>query len=298
MKTSILANWRPLLRAFSPFLIAIAVLWAMPRTAQAQVYIAQVFGASDPGFVSEYSTKGKLLSANFITGLNAPAALAVSGNNLFVVNSGSGTVGKYDASTGGAINAGFITGLNNPAALALSGNNLFVTYYNNTQKVYEVGEYDATTGAAINTNFITGLNSIFALAVLSNKIFVTSAESTSPLRLVVGEYDVATGRVTKANLLKEVIITAGRDNALFGLHGHVVGEYNATTGAAINAKLITGLHETLGLAVLGDKLFVANSHTQEGYGVGEYDAATGAAINANLITGLDANLAIAVKREQ
>ena len=37
MKTSITSNLRPLLRDFYPFLIAIAVLWAVPRNAHAQL---------------------------------------------------------------------------------------------------------------------------------------------------------------------------------------------------------------------------------------------------------------------
>jgi hypothetical protein len=41
------------------------------------------------------------------------------GNTLFVVNNGTGTVGKYDATTGGAINAGFITGLNATLGIAV-----------------------------------------------------------------------------------------------------------------------------------------------------------------------------------
>jgi len=53
--------------------------------------------------------------------LNRPGGLAVTGPGaffpsatLFVANRDSGTVGKYDATTGGVINAGFITGLGGP----------------------------------------------------------------------------------------------------------------------------------------------------------------------------------------
>ena len=68
------------------------------------------------------------LTPNFITGLQRPFGLALSGNNLFVAKSGlfvanySGgtTVGEYDATTGAAINPDFITGLNQPYALAVA----------------------------------------------------------------------------------------------------------------------------------------------------------------------------------
>ncbi len=85
----------------------------------------------------------------------------MSGNNLFVTNFFSNTIGEYNATTGATINANFITGLNGPIGLALSGNNLFVAcQFSNT-----VGEYNATTGAVVNANFITGLSDPCALVV-------------------------------------------------------------------------------------------------------------------------------------
>ena len=115
MKTTLTSNWRPLLRAFYPFLIAAAALWAMPKNAHAQLYVAET-----PGFVSKYdATTGAAISPSFITGLNDPFALAVLGNTLFVANSDSGTVGAYDATTGAAINVNLIKGLQNVNAIAV-----------------------------------------------------------------------------------------------------------------------------------------------------------------------------------
>jgi hypothetical protein len=75
MKTTLTSNWRPLLRAFYPFLIAIAALWAMPRTARAQLYVTQ---GGTGGIVSKYNaTTGAAINANFITGLITPVGLAV-----------------------------------------------------------------------------------------------------------------------------------------------------------------------------------------------------------------------------
>jgi hypothetical protein len=69
-----------------------------------------------------------------------------------------------------------------------------------------------------------------------------------------------------------------------------VGEYNSTTGAAINANFITGLNDSMGLALSGNNLFVGNGGFSPGSGtVGEYDATTGAPTNANFITGLNAS---------
>ena len=85
-------------------------------------------------------------------------------DQIFVVNSGSSTVGKYDATTGEAINANFITGAGLPTALALLDDTLFVANQKGT-----VGKFNATTGEAINASFITGLEFPTGLAAKSPK---------------------------------------------------------------------------------------------------------------------------------
>jgi hypothetical protein len=78
--TTATLNWRPLLRAFYPFVIAIAVLWAMPRNAHAQLYLTEFPGGAEIGVVGKYNAKtGAAISASFITGLIFPDGLAVKG---------------------------------------------------------------------------------------------------------------------------------------------------------------------------------------------------------------------------
>jgi hypothetical protein len=48
-----------------------------------------------------------------------------------------------------------------------------------------------------------------------------------------------------------------------------VGEYNATTGATVNASLVSGLTDPIGIALSGGNLFVDNDGT-----IGEYNATT------------------------
>jgi hypothetical protein len=122
MKTIITSNSRPLHRALCTLLIGVATLWAMPRSARAQLYISQAPGIQlNDGTVGKYdATTGAAIHANFIQG-NAPTGLAVSGNNLFLANTfGGSTVGEYDANKGNVINANFITGLNGPIDLAVA----------------------------------------------------------------------------------------------------------------------------------------------------------------------------------
>ena len=99
MKTIITSNWRPLRPALCTLLLGIAALWAMPRSARAQLYVTQQTGVGST--VGEYNaTTGAAINANFITGLDDPYGLALSGNNLFVACQFSNTVGEYNATTG------------------------------------------------------------------------------------------------------------------------------------------------------------------------------------------------------
>jgi DNA-binding beta-propeller fold protein YncE len=181
IKTTLTSDWRQLLRAFYPFLIAAAALWALPKNASAQQdvgFIGRIFitnGFFENSLVSEYDySTGKVVNAHFIRGLEEPRGLAVSGNDLFVVERG-GRVGKYDARTGGAINAGFITGLRYPEALAVSGDKLLVTNHNPEKlELVVVSEYDATSGKLINADFIAGPGKPTGLAVSGNTLFVAN----------------------------------------------------------------------------------------------------------------------------
>ena len=61
-----------------------------------------------------------MINANFITsGLKTPYGLAISGNNLCVVNFSGNSVGEYNALTGATINAALITGPNHVAYFAI-----------------------------------------------------------------------------------------------------------------------------------------------------------------------------------
>lgn len=48
--------------------------------------------------MSEYGLDGSTVNASLITGLNVPEGIALSGNDLFVANIQSGTIGEYTTS--------------------------------------------------------------------------------------------------------------------------------------------------------------------------------------------------------
>jgi hypothetical protein len=256
----------------------------MPRNAQAQLYILQN-NPSQVGIVSEYSTKGELINANFITGLSDPVQIAVSDNALFVTNNEGGTVGKYDATTGGAINAGFITGLYVPWALAVSGSSLFVGDYSpHTENNYIIGKYDAVTGATINASFITGPSFPTQIAILGNKLFVSTATPENGRDVyTVAKYDATSGALIKAKLIKGANLLAARGDTLFGqVNDGSVSRYDAATGKVLTPGFIPYLKTPISLAVLGNRVFVAKYLKDT---VAKYDSTTGALINPRFITG-------------
>src|SRR5271166_631185 len=130
MKTIITSNWRSLRRVLFALLLGIAALWAMPRSARAQLYVLEG-PPGPPNFsptapvnttVGEYNAAtGAVINATLITGIGlAQNSVAVSGNNLFLGNGGiPGTVSEYNATTGAVINANFITGVSEAQGLAL-----------------------------------------------------------------------------------------------------------------------------------------------------------------------------------
>ena len=75
--------------------------------------------------IGEYSLSGTTVNAPLISGLRFPSAIAISGNNLFIVNRLSNTIGEYTTS-GATVSASLVSGLSYPWEMAISGDDLFV----------------------------------------------------------------------------------------------------------------------------------------------------------------------------
>jgi len=141
---------------------------------------------------------------------------------LYVSQSTTNTVGKYDAATGAVINANFITGDINPIGLALSGDGTALFVASNSTGT--VGKYNASTGAAINANFIT-------TGPTTNGNFIT--RGSGPTGLAVSGNDLFVGGFPFQGPPFTV--------ALPGEGLGTVSKYDATMGVTINANFITGL---------------------------------------------------------
>jgi hypothetical protein len=183
------------------------------------------------------------------TGICAMPASA-RGGQIFVMNSGNGTIGEYTTS-GATVNASLITGFY-PVGAAVSGGDLFVTKFISGT----IGEY-TTSGATLNASLITGLTSPDDICVLGGNLFVASQGDNS-----IGEYTTSGATVNASlvtglssanypNIVRGIVASGG--NLFVDLGGPTnppgwIGEYT-TSGATVNASLITGLESPRRIAV-------------------------------------------------
>lgn len=91
---------------------------------------------------------------------NARGIAVDNEGDIFVVNTGNGTVGEYTAS-GAVVNASLISGLDGPIGIALDGNgDLFVA----NAASGTIGEY-TTSGQTVNASLISSLDGVSYIAV-------------------------------------------------------------------------------------------------------------------------------------
>jgi phosphodiesterase/alkaline phosphatase D-like protein len=243
---------------------------------------AKDYGNAGSDTVNTYNaTTGAQLQSGFVTGLNEPLSLAVSGNTLFVTNLGTSAVNAYDTTTGAAIPGKFITGLPGPTGLSTLNGILYVT-----DAAGDTAEYNTNNGTVtlINANFFNGLSGS-GFVISGNDLFALNYWDGS-----VVQYNATTGALINAKFITGLQNPTGitiSGNNLYVANYASLGEYNATTGATIQTKLIPTLStggEPVGIAVLGNNLFVTNFY---GNSVDEYDASTGKLIKASFIAGLN-----------
>ena len=242
-----------------PSAIAIALLAAAlaPPAAHAQIFVTNRIAH----MVSEYGLDGTVINASLTAG---PSGIAVSGQDIFVVNNNS----IYEYTTSGAVVSAPLvantqaSGLSSPFNIAVSGSNLFVTDSANNY----IDEF-TTAGARVAVPLFQGFGFLEGIAVSGSYLFVGSSSQWS-----LGVYTTS-GAVVNASLipgLSEPAWFAISGPDLFVANGRGVGEYTlAPTYDSIissNPSLISGLEGSRGVAVYGSDLYVTSNYT-----ISEYD---------------------------
>src|SRR4051812_8373434 len=105
--------------------LLVCALIAAPRISLAQIFVTQgTFGATSIG---QYNFDGTTANASLVSGLTSAAAVAISGDDMFIVDSYVHSIGQYKT-TGEPVNPTLIAnaGLNQPIAVAISNANMYV----------------------------------------------------------------------------------------------------------------------------------------------------------------------------
>ncbi len=239
---------------------------------------AQVIYVSDSmaNTVSAYNLSGGPASTNpILYNLSNPDGLAVSGDDLYVANSGVNTIAEYNLTTMNEVGSGpLISGagsdLSKPADIQFYNGDLYVVNFGNG----DVNRYDPTTGALIGgAPLVTGLDYPSYLAISNGDLYVSTSNA-------VYAYNAATG----APLVSGALINNQYGSAGLAVNGNelyvadegagTVTLYNATTGVQIgSAPLISGLKDPTKIELYDGDLYVSDDGGANMITV--YDATTG-----------------------
>jgi hypothetical protein len=131
---------------------------------------SHIFTASG-GTIGEYTTTGDTINESFVTGLDGAFAIAISGSDLFVTNSGFETIGEYTTS-GDTVSTQLISTVGTGPYLegvAAWGSDVFFTndvpFANIHPTFSTLGKYDGAIDD-LNLTLVTGLNNPGAVAVI------------------------------------------------------------------------------------------------------------------------------------
>ena len=225
-------------------------------------------------------------------GFDSPAGLAVSGDHLFVANSGANSLTELNASTGALVRviAGSVGRFDNPGSAVAANGEVFVANFG----ANSLTELKASTGAVVRV--ISGRQYHFdepsAMVVDQNNLFVANVGGGSITEL--NASDGALVHVIAAHThpdggpgaialdgpdLFVANVPTRRTHKIFFVGRGSITELNATTGVLV--RVISGrsghLELPVALAVSGQHLFVANATNggDDSRSVTELNASTG-----------------------
>jgi hypothetical protein len=203
------------------------------------------------GYVTETSmdSGGVTVNGQLITDTGGPTGISIVGSDIYLANTGNGTIGEYTlgASPGtiASSSVSYISGLSAPTSIAISGSDLFVandgTGYGNSGSISEYN-ISGSTPTLINQNLITGLDNPEDITISGQNLFVANQAYVSP---ITGAATANSGSIGEYAL------------------GTTAGTINSS---ASNASLVSNLANPLGVAVAGSNLYVLSGGSGSTYG--------------------------------
>ena len=229
--------------------------------------------------------------------LSVGAALSsatVRGQNIYVTNASNGTIGEYTTS-GGTVNASLVSGLSRPAGIAVSGSDLFVTnqWQRHDWRIHHVGSgrerlpalgverpigiavsgsnlFVASYGPALDWRIHhVGSNRerLPGLGVECARRALPCPDRTCLSRIRAHGTDWRIHHVgSNGERLADLGVECTRralpcpDRTCLSSNCKATARLANTPrrGQSVNASLVSGLNDPLGIAVSGSDLFVAN----------------------------------------
>ena len=270
-------------------------VFSVPRSFGDTLFVVNKGSGTSNGSIAEYTVSGSTVTtvnASLVKGLSQPMSLAVSGSDLFVLNTGTGTIDEY-TTTGAVVETSLVTGLSGARGIAVSGSALFVTDAVNGR----IEEFN-TSGSLLKANFITGLGTPEDIAISGSDLFVTDWTNDCVAMYTTGGALLNADLVSPDDLANPVGVTltvSGSDLFVTSVnYPYSVGEfqvsYTTDTVSVLNADLITGLSNPWGVAVSGSDLFVSNTSAGT---IGEYTT-SGTKVNSSVIKSLGSPMELVV----
>jgi hypothetical protein len=205
----------------------------------------------------------------------------ISGGYLYILNTTTSYVTKYDYNTGTLISSNLVGLLNGPYRIRCYGNNLYVENGNG------MSVYSNTGGAEIGR---INLPNPFGLYIYNNIIYAgTYAVSTHIYAYTVSSLSLVSG-FTTTNLGTNTQISGITiaNNIIYAVDygNNRISTVNAPTGAIISANFITGLVKPTAVEIYENILYVGFGTRFTGGGnISSYNATTSTVINSAFYNG-------------
>jgi hypothetical protein len=191
-----------------------------------------------------------------IQGMTYPTGIAISGDSMFVTNSGNDTISKVTNLTGVlSIDYNWANGFSNPTGIAISGDSMFVTNIGNGQ----ISKLTNLSGIpSIDHNWANGFSELRGIAIIGDTIYVTNGNSISKITDLSQNppsitYDWANGFSGLRG------ITISGDSMFVTNYKRISKLTNLSQNPpSINYQWATGFTDPTDIAISGDSMFVIN----------------------------------------
>ena len=226
--------------------LALTALWLLTARAGAAVYWTDYAA----GTIGRVNADGTSLDANFITGANKAAGVAVDEEHIFWTNHDGNSIGRADHGGGGA-NQSFITGATEPLGVAV--NDQYVYWVNTGTTALGIANL---AGAGANPSFLSAGYPMH-VALDQDHVYWADAATSSIGRANVDGSDANPEFITGISSPSGVAVDA-QHVYWISAGSASIGRANLD-GSGVDQSFIEGLSYPYAVAVDGQHIYWTNS---------------------------------------